>query len=202
MAPALTPPSGLRKESRSFDWAGKPISSKFNFHRLPDNMWTPCTEYLETPTRSLLWRVFQLVASPTRWTSPRVLKLRSLRQNLWSPRNAQGLTGAEGTPTSSFHATPSHDTPNIPQRPEPTEMPKVIPSSPQSYRLGAPDGPHTCEGSSMPSSRAQPRPFFHVAECLWDIPDFIQVGFHTGWFVTAVVDPKLKEKTSRRSSLA
>jgi hypothetical protein len=73
-----------------------------------------------------------------------------------TPGNAQGPTRAEGTATSKFHATPSHDTVNIPQRPEPTNMPEVIPLSPRSYELGAPNGPRASKGSSMPSSRAQP----------------------------------------------
>jgi hypothetical protein len=71
-----------------------------------------------------------------------------------SPKNAQGPTGAEGILTSSFHATPSHDT-NTSRRLDPTEMPKVTPPSPQSYGLEAPSGPHTGEGSSVPTFRVE-----------------------------------------------
>jgi hypothetical protein len=118
---------------------------------------------------------------PTSCESPKVDKplspqaekptLESLKSP--SPGNAQGPTSAVGTPTSSLHATPSHDATKIPQRPETTEMPEVIPPSHRSSGLGAPGGPHTGEGSSVPSSGAQPRPFSHVAESLWDNLDFI-----------------------------
>jgi hypothetical protein len=71
------------------------------------------------------------------------------------PGNAQGLTSTVGIPTSSFHTIPCNYNMNIAQRPEPTEMPEVIPLSPWSYGLITPGGPHTDEGSSIPSSGAQ-----------------------------------------------
>jgi hypothetical protein len=111
-----------------------------------------------------------------------------------SPSNEQGSTGTEGTPTSSFHGTPSHDTMNISQRSELTETPEVIPPSPWSLGLGAPGGPHTSKGSSRPSSGAQPQPFSHVAESLWDNPDFIQAGFCIGRYVTVVVDSEAERQ--------
>jgi hypothetical protein len=119
-----------------------------------------------------------------------------------SPSNAQGPTSTEGTLTSPFHATPSHDTMNISLRSEPTAMPKMIPSSPQSFRLGAPSGLHTGKGSLVPSFRAQLRLFLRVVESLWDNPDFIQAGFHIGRFATAVVDSKAERENIRHSSLA
>jgi hypothetical protein len=111
-----------------------------------------------------------------------------------SPRNAQGPTSTVGTLTSSFHATPSHDTTNIPQRPEPTEMSNVIPLSPRSYGVRALDGPNTGECSFVPSSEAQLRTFSHVAESLWDNPNFIEAEFHIGRFVTAVVDSETERE--------
>jgi hypothetical protein len=111
-----------------------------------------------------------------------------------SPGNAQGPTGTEDTLTSSFHATLSHNTVNISQMVDPTEMPDVIPLSPWSYGLRAPSGPHTCEGSSVPTSRAQLCLFSHVVESLWDNPDFIQAGFHISRYVTAAMDSKAERE--------
>jgi hypothetical protein len=40
----------------------------------------------------------------------------------------------------------------------------------------------------MLRSRKQPCPFSHVAESLWDNPDFIHAEFHIGRYVTASVN--------------
>jgi hypothetical protein len=40
----------------------------------------------------------------------------------------------------------------------------------------------------VPQSREQPRWYWHVAEPLWDNPEFIQAEFHNGQSVTVVVD--------------
>jgi hypothetical protein len=73
-------------------------------------------------------------------------------------------------------------------------MPEVIPPSPWSYGLGAPDGLHTGEGSSVPSFGTQPRLFSLVAESLWDNLDFIQTRFHIARYVTAVVDSEVERE--------
>jgi hypothetical protein len=126
---------------------------------------------------------------PTEGESPKVDKprsplagkpaLKSLKPP--SPESAQGPSGVVDTPTSPSRATLSHDATNISPTLEATETPEVFPPSPRSYGLGAPGGPPTDEGSSVTSSRTQPRPFLCVAESSWTIwtssrPDFTSIG--------------------------
>jgi hypothetical protein len=73
-------------------------------------------------------------------------------------------------------------------------MAEVIPPSPESYGLRAPSGPHTGEGSSVPTYGAQPRPFLHVAESLWDNLYFTPARFHIGQYVMAAVNSKAKRE--------
>jgi hypothetical protein len=40
----------------------------------------------------------------------------------------------------------------------------------------------------MPQSEEPPQQHLWVVESLWDNPEFIQAGFHIGWFVTTTVD--------------
>jgi hypothetical protein len=105
-----------------------------------------------------------------------------------SPESAQGPTSAEGTLTSPYCANLSHNTTNISPRPEPTEIPEASPPSPRFYGLEASSGLYTCKGSSVHSSGTQPRVFSHVAESLWDNPNFIQARFHIGQFIMAAVN--------------
>jgi hypothetical protein len=86
------------------------------------------------------------------------------------------------------------DAANNPPRPESAEQPEMPPPSPRSYGLGTPSGSQNGEGSSMPWSGKQLRPFLHVAESLWDNPDFIQTKFHIGWYVTTFVDSEAERE--------
>jgi hypothetical protein len=147
---------------------------------------------------------------PTRSESPKVDKPPSAQGEKFapapskppSPGNAQGLTGTEGTLTSSFHNTSSHDTTNIPQRPEPTEMSEVIPPSPLSYGLGVPVGRihvkvHPCVHLRHNRDR------FRVlrSPCGTTQISFSPI-FTLGGILRLPWTPKLKEKTPRRSFLA
>jgi hypothetical protein len=69
--------------------------------------------------------------------------------------------------------------------------------SPRSYGLRATSGYHPGEGSSMPWPKNPPRQYSQVAESLFDNPEFIQARFHTGRFVTAVVDTEVDRANTK-----
>jgi hypothetical protein len=73
-----------------------------------------------------------------------------------SPKGAQNPAGAKGAPTSHSCTTLSHVATHTSPRPEPTDLTETSPPRSRSYGLGAPGGPRTDEGSSMPQFRRQP----------------------------------------------
>jgi hypothetical protein len=141
-----------------------------------------------------LRRVPQLAASPQKWTSPRVLKLKKIMPDSLKPssqKGAQVSLGAGGVPMSPIHAAPDHDPAGASSMLGPTESPRASPPSPYSHGLEATGGSQRGEGSSVPQLEEVPWQRSWVAESLWDNLDFIQVGFHVSWFVTAAIDTKV-----------
>jgi hypothetical protein len=74
-------------------------------------------------------------------------------------------------------ADPSCDVVHQPSRPDPAVHQDASLISPKSFGLGAHGGRQPSEGSSVPRPEKQSRPYFHVAESLWDNPDFIHARF-------------------------
>jgi hypothetical protein len=66
--------------------------------------------------------------------------------------------------------------------------------SPKSFGLRAHGGPQPGEGSSVPRPEKQQRQYSRVTGSLWDNPDFIQVGFHIGRYVSASVNTKAEQE--------
>jgi hypothetical protein len=90
-----------------------------------------------------------------------------------SPDGAQDSPGTGGAPTSPTRAALSSNPTGVSSGLEPAESYRTSPMSPRSYGLRATSGYNLGEGSS-----------------LFDNPDFIQVMFYIGWFITTVVDTK------------
>jgi hypothetical protein len=129
--------------------------------------------------------------------SPQAKKTTSEPSKPPSLTGARGPIGAGGTLTSPTHMALGLDAANNSPRPESFEQPEIPPLSPWCYELGAPGGSQNGEGSTMPRSRKQPRPFSHVAESLWDNPYFIQARFHIGRYVIASVNSEAEWKNIR-----
>jgi hypothetical protein len=111
-----------------------------------------------------------------------------------SPKGVPNPASAESAPTSPTHAALSHDAASTSPILEPAEFPEAPPPSTQLYGLEATGGLWPNERSSMPKSRGQPRWYSCVAKSLWDNLEFVQAGFHIGWFVIAVVDTKADQE--------
>jgi hypothetical protein len=79
-------------------------------------------------------------------------------------------------------------------RPDPAMYRDASPISPKSFGLRAHGGPQSGEGSSMLRLGKQPRQYSRVVESLWDIPDFIQAGFHIGRYVSTSVNTQAEQE--------
>jgi hypothetical protein len=87
-------------------------------------------------------------------------------------------------------------------RSEPTESPRISPTSPRSYGLGATCGYHHGEGSSVPQPEKPSWPYSRVTESLFNNPEFIQDGFHIDRFVTAIADTEADQANTKALYLA
>jgi hypothetical protein len=100
----------------------------------------------------------------------------------------QGSPGTGGAPPSPTHAALGHNPVGASSGTKPVESPKASPPIPRSYGIGYAGGHQTGEGSSVPQYEKPPQQHSRVIESLWDNSEFIQAGFHVGWFVMVVVD--------------
>jgi hypothetical protein len=105
-----------------------------------------------------------------------------------SPKDARVSPGAGGSLTSPSHAASGEDPTDTSSRLKLPEFPRASPPSPQSYGLGVAGGYQHGEGSFVPQYEERQRQHPWITESLWDNPEFIQAGFHLGWFVTVAVD--------------
>jgi hypothetical protein len=69
--------------------------------------------------------------------------------------------------------------------------------SPRSYGLGAHDGYHPVEGSYASQPEKPPRQYSRAVESLFDNPEFIQVGFHIGRYVTMAIDTEVDQTNTK-----
>jgi hypothetical protein len=114
--------------------------------------------------------------------------------NPLGPEYTNVLAGATSNPTSPFVTDLRRDTIYQSTRPDLTERQEASPLSPKSFGLGACGGPQPREGSSMQRPEKQSRQYSHVAESLWDNPDFIQDGFYIGRYVAPSVNTKAEQE--------
>jgi hypothetical protein len=126
--------------------------------------------------------------------SPSIGKTFSKTSKHPCPKHTNASTGAAGIPTSPSVADSGHDAANQSPRLDLTAHQEASPQSPKSFGLGAHGGPQTGEGSSVPRPENQPCQYSRVAESLWDNPDFIQVGFHIGQYVSVSVNTAAKQE--------
>jgi hypothetical protein len=114
-----------------------------------------------------------------------------------NPPGSEGTrvpTGVMSNPTSRPTGDSKQDAFYQSPRPDTARHQDASPISPMSFGLRAHGGQQSGEGPSMPRPEKQPHQYSCVVESLWDNLDFIQVGFHIGRYVLAVVNTQAEQE--------